>query len=849
MKMIFLSIFVFLFLNTGCAKIELPKNQIIAVGKPFYKPDIKQYPQNDIPYVSLLKGKLSFPKAGEKNLYGVKITKELEDAYFYFVSGDVQEALKALNKAKVNSKDSKTTWFISFLKVKIFLLMGAGDDAIEELVQTEKLEKETFNSNLNTISLRGEVKIWLEDYDGAKKDFFDVLSMIGDWEFPTNYSLPPPNMDNLASTTTAQLRAFTGLSAVYTMIEDYKEALFYASEAEKRFNAVHYVTGHIIYKNFIQTHLDSFYGRASNLMFLATAQLAVNGDNKESEKNYEKAQKLFDKINYAKGYATILALKANVYYLKGNYAKAQEIMDLAIKYSAKKGFYDFLWRIETIRGKTLFDTGDYKNSEDAYRKAQATINLISGSLTSDSSKRSFGVGKDDISYRLIQFDILNRDYNQLFKDMEISRSRAFVDMLSGRIIANNKNSLLKEIREIDKKIIKKRLILSSIGIKDNNTTDKLNDLLYDKVMLIKRLEKENPSLSTTVSIWAGDLKHTQSNLKDSEAILYFLPSKKQDKIKYLYISKNKTLLKELNITSNNLQNQLDLLSKFLGIDTLLSSRGLNVKKNNTISKNNDIKTLEDLIVLFENEFNINSLNIHKKVYIIPNGVTNFIPWGMIAGDFSPMVLPTASWINMKNDIVKSTHPITIVGNPNFGGKLPQLSGAEDEAKYLGDFYKHKPLIGDFATESNIRDDLASGAKILHLATHGIFYQDKPLESAIFLTKNSKAVALTAKEIYANPLKANIVILSACETGLGKSSSGNDLLGLTRSFFLGGSKAVLSSLWSIDDDGTTEFMKEFHKYAKDGKYSQGYLKARDALKNKGYSPAIYGAFILNGMDGY
>ncbi len=100
-------------------------------------------------------------------------------------------------------------------------------------------------------------------------------------------------------------------------------------------------------------------------------------------------------------------------------------------------------------------------------------------------------------------------------------------------------------------------------------------------------------------------------------------------------------------------------------------------------------------------------------------------------------------------------------------------------------------------------------------------------------------------IFKNPLKADFVVLSSCESGLGRALSGKDMYGLQRSFFLGGVKGILSTLWKIDDSAIREFMKEFYLQSKTSDYLQAYQKARQHLYKQGYSPAIYGAFILSG----
>ena len=138
--------------------------------------------------------------------------------------------------------------------------------------------------------------------------------------------------------------------------------------------------------------------------------------------------------------------------------------------------------------------------------------------------------------------------------------------------------------------------------------------------------------------------------------------------------------------------------------------------------------------------------------------------------------------------------------------------------------------------------------MLHLATHGIFDAARPLESAIYLSSAAGADPLTAAELFARPIPAKLVVLSACETGVAVAEAGDDFLGLARSFDLGGTLAVVNSLWPVNDEGTRLLMERFHGHARAGDYAGAWLAARDAVRAAGYPPAVYGAFVLGGSAG-
>ncbi len=118
----------------------------------------------------------------------------------------------------------------------------------------------------------------------------------------------------------------------------------------------------------------------------------------------------------------------------------------------------------------------------------------------------------------------------------------------------------------------------------------------------------------------------------------------------------------------------------------------------------------------------------------------------------------------------------------------------------------------------------------------------------YAQRRRSQMSLTASRLFEQPLAADLVVLSACETGLGQAVAGDDFLGLARSFYLGGARAVMNSLWPVHDKPTREFMEVFHREARDGDYGRAWLAARNRLKSMGM-PSVYSAFVLEARPAY
>jgi len=159
-----------------------------------------------------------------------------------------------------------------------------------------------------------------------------------------------------------------------------------------------------------------------------------------------------------------------------------------------------------------------------------------------------------------------------------------------------------------------------------------------------------------------------------------------------------------------------------------------------------------------------------------------------------------------------------------GSPLAPLPATRREIEALRALYPEtsKVFLGESATEGAVKS-LGKGTGAIHLACHGIVDERFPLESALALSIPAKPEEgkdnglLQAWEIFESlRIDADLVTLSACETGLGKEMGGEGLVGLTRAFQYAGARSVLSSLWSVSDESTAELMKRFYGYLKQGK---------------------------------
>lgn len=163
-------------------------------------------------------------------------------------------------------------------------------------------------------------------------------------------------------------------------------------------------------------------------------------------------------------------------------------------------------------------------------------------------------------------------------------------------------------------------------------------------------------------------------------------------------------------------------------------------------------------------------------------------------------------------------------------------------------------VGFEANRARIMSDNLKNYRIIHFATHSILDNEHPEMSGLILSMidkegNSQDGYLRLRDIYSLNMRADLVVLSACRTGLGREVQGEGLIGLTRGFMYAGSKGVIASLWKVDDEATAELMKNFYAFMlRDGMPPAAALRAAKQTvrsKSRWRSPYFWAGFVLQG----
>ena len=250
---------------------------------------------------------------------------------------------------------------------------------------------------------------------------------------------------------------------------------------------------------------------------------------------------------------------------------------------------------------------------------------------------------------------------------------------------------------------------------------------------------------------------------------------------------------------------------------------------------------------------------HRELFLVPFPALQDANGTYLIDKHTPLTAPAIQVLELTqrrgNGETLRGEEILVVGNPEMPSlslipgepvvPLSSLPGAEREATIVAELLETEALIGSAATETTVRERMDT-ASIIHLATHGILDEFRGIGSSITLTPDGEADGfLTAEEILDMNLDAELVVLSACDTGRGKLT-GDGVVGLSRSLVTAGVKSVVVSLWQVPDAPTADLMAQFYKNLQQGlDKGQALRTAMLSIRATHSEPRNWAAFTLMG----
>jgi CHAT domain-containing protein len=216
--------------------------------------------------------------------------------------------------------------------------------------------------------------------------------------------------------------------------------------------------------------------------------------------------------------------------------------------------------------------------------------------------------------------------------------------------------------------------------------------------------------------------------------------------------------------------------------------------------------------------------------------------------FADPVFPKAPAQPAERDLVRGIYE-------RGGVQFVRLPNTRKEVESIASLYKstdRKVYFGREATKTAFEREHLAGYRVLHLATHAVIDERVPARSGVVLSgSGAEDGILRVPDVFNLDLDADLVVLSACQTGLGKLVKGEGMVGLTRSFLYAGSSRIAVSLWEVNDMATAELMESFYRGMRGGAAPAAALRGAKLTMLRSARPAyrhpyFWAPFVITGL---
>lgn len=473
---------------------------------------------------------------------------------------------------------------------------------------------------------------------------------------------------------------------------------------------------------------------------------------------------------------------------------------------------------------------------------ESAIELVENSrttLSSDELRTSYFAEKILPYNEIVKIKLAQRQFEEAFRWHERSRSRTLVDRLHQPAGNSFSNEKLAEIRE-ELNWYYTRINRSSLsGSEERSRIETLRKLAFKR-------EKEYAEMLRRLGVSDGrnisgvrevDISEFRSRLEDTTLVEF---ASIDGLISAFVMSKD-------DFTA--LPNYADEAEVNHEIKQFL----FQLKTGRFIDRLSDANQTSAMKRLLLHSQRIYEILLRPLAELIKTGRIVFAPSGLL--HYLPFhALHTGNEYLIELSEISYTPSVSVLDScmkrtPAKSGKALIVGVAdtltpmvETEIESVAQFFpKSTRLTGPDATIENIRRS-AIGMDVVHLACHGKFRPDNPGFSSLALF----AEELTANEVMKLPLENGTMILSACETGLNEVVSGEELIGLTRAFFVAGACTLILSLWRVNDHVTLDLMTAFYSNFCSGKSSAEALRlAQRQLIERGLHPYFWSPFMVSG----
>lgn len=528
--------------------------------------------------------------------------------------------------------------------------------------------------------------------------------------------------------------------------------------------------------------------------------------------------------------------------LPRGYMLAKSFKELGRRSEAKEGF-DRLLRIKEVeyngeiywlilydRGRIAEDENDNSTAIELYTRAIDTLEMQRATISTEANKIGFIGNKQELYERLIGLLMKAGQNMKALEYVERSKSRAFIDMLAARLVAPD---FIRPSRDTGLALSAFLQAEAMARIQTPIAANTVDERRRGVLRTAERLRQISPEVASLVTVDKIPLSRIQALLGSDETMVQYYLNGNEGFIFVL----TRTSLRTFPFSANGVANEV---KQFRIAVEKRDKRALEISQ----------RLYSLLIAPFAAELKTANL------LIVPYGPLHYLSFAALYDGSKFMIdrfglrsMPSASaLVYMPRRRAGADVSVLVFGNPDLGSAEYDLPDAQIEAEKLARSMPHsKLLLRKAATETAFKEQ-AGKFPLVHVASHGEFNADRPLTSALFLAKdNANDGQLTVAELYSVKLDADLVTLSACETGLGKVASGDDVVGLSRGFLFAGTRSIVASLWKVPDQATSYLMERLYLHLARRNKRDALRAAQLETKMRYPQPFFWAGFYLIGSE--
>ncbi len=514
----------------------------------------------------------------------------------------------------------------------------------------------------------------------------------------------------------------------------------------------------------------------------------------------------------------------------GRIEEARAGYDWMLEQPATRENGDFYWIVLYDRGRIAERLGKRNEAIDFYFRAIEVIERQRASLNTEASKIGFIGNKQAVYQDAVRALIAEHRDAEAFEYVERAKARALVDMLAAKkdfTVAGadpqKVNALLAMADTAD---------MEARALDGSEKTARTRNVA---VQAHSELAQQAPELASLVSVTAVGLPEIQRHLQPAESLVEYYYGAGGDRL-YAFV-----------VSSAGMRVQT-LSAAGLGAEIQAFRQAIDQPASDAWRE--PAQRLYARLV-----GPVEPLLGPGRITVVAHGALHYLPFNALHDGKQFVIqrhelrmLPAASVLKfLKSGGAQRPGMVLAFGNPDLGNPRYDLSFAQAEAQAIANSMpKSRALTRKAANKTAFRQ-YAPGFRFVHIASHGQFDAAAPLNSALLLAPDGQDDGrLTVGELYSMHLDADLVTLSACETGLGSIESGDDVVGLTRGFLYAGASSIVASLWQVDDRATGQLMTAFYKELRNGADKAEALRRAQLETLRGNPhPFFWAAFQLTG----